>query len=132
MIAAALSQPPPPTVTQANWEYWHRYGWLVCPATRNRVCDKTACSVGARCKRLGDIGLAGDKTALSWNERPTCGALNRKGGLCKLRVDPGRRRCRLHGGRSTGPRTDEGKARVAQAQRKRWTKWRAEKRHASQ
>ena len=29
-------------------------------------------------------------------------------------------RCRLHGGKSTGPRTAEGRARIAAAQRARW------------
>jgi hypothetical protein len=28
--------------------------------------------------------------------------------------------CRFHGGLSTGPRTAEGKARIAEAQRRRW------------
>jgi len=36
-------------------------------------------------------------------------------------VVPGKRRCRLHGGLSTGPQTPEGKARIAAAQRERWT-----------
>jgi hypothetical protein len=35
-------------------------------------------------------------------------------------------RCKLHGGMSTGPRTLEGRARIAAAQRKRWAKRRAE------
>jgi hypothetical protein len=29
-------------------------------------------------------------------------------------------RCRLHGGKSTGPKTPEGRARIAEAQRARW------------
>ncbi len=29
-------------------------------------------------------------------------------------------RCRLHGGKSTGPKTPEGRARIAAAQRARW------------
>lgn len=46
--------------------------------------------------------------------RPRCGARTRAGGTCKApavwlpgELDP-RRRCRLHGGLSTGPRTVEG------------------------
>lgn len=59
--------------------------------------------------------------------RVRCGALTRKGTPCRALSEPGRRRCRFHGGRSTGPRTPEGKARIAEAQRRRWTRWRAER-----
>ena len=34
-------------------------------------------------------------------------------------------RCKLHGGRSTGPRSVEGRRRIAEAQRKRWENRRA-------
>ena len=40
-----------------------------------------------------------------------CGARTRAGGSCLARVVAGRRRCRLHGGAATGPRTAEGRAR---------------------
>ena len=59
--------------------------------------------------------------------RVRCGALTRKGTPCRALSEPGRRRCRFHGGRSTGPRTAEGKARIAEAQRRRWARWRAER-----
>jgi hypothetical protein len=39
------------------------------------------------------------------------------------RSEPGKRRCRFHGGLSTGPRTAEGKVRIAAAQRRRWAEW---------
>ncbi len=46
--------------------------------------------------------------------RVRCGARrHRDGEPCQAWSEPGRRRCRFHGGRSTGPRTPEGKARVA-------------------
>lgn len=51
----------------------------------------------------------------------------RKGTPCKNMSEPGRRRCKHHGGRSTGPKTAEGKARIAEAQRARWARWRANK-----
>ena len=44
-----------------------------------------------------------------------CGARNRKGTPCQLPAMHGRRRCRLHGGKSTGPKTPAGRARIAQA-----------------
>ena len=56
--------------------------------------------------------------------RQECGALTRRGMACKLKSEPGKARCRLHGGLSTGPKTEEGKARIANAQRKRWAKFR--------
>ena len=47
-----------------------------------------------------------------------CGAKTRSGGMCQNPAIGGRNRCKLHGGRSTGPRTAEGKARVAAAHTK--------------
>lgn len=45
--------------------------------------------------------------------RVTCGARrHRDGQPCQAKNEPGKRRCRFHGGRSTGPRTPEGKARA--------------------
>lgn len=45
--------------------------------------------------------------------RVACGARrHRDGQPCQAKSEPGKRRCRFHGGRSTGPRTDEGKARA--------------------
>jgi hypothetical protein len=53
-------------------------------------------------------GLAPPKAVL----RVPCGARRRRDGLpCEALSVPGKRRCRWHGGASTGPRTDEGRAR---------------------
>jgi transcriptional regulator with XRE-family HTH domain len=52
--------------------------------------------------------------------RVLCGAKTRKGAPCQNKSEPGKRRCKFHGGKSTGPRTTEGRARIAEAQRKRW------------
>lgn len=49
----------------------------------------------------------------------TCDARNRKGTACRNKPIPGKRRCRFHGGLSTGPKTAEGKARIAAATRQR-------------
>ena len=48
-----------------------------------------------------------------------CGAVCRTGEPCKRRVVQGKRRCRIHGGLSTGPKTAEGRERIAEANRKR-------------
>lgn len=56
--------------------------------------------------------------------RPRCGACTRAGHPCQApavwderRNRPVNGRCRLHGGRSTGPRTPEGRAKIAAAAR---------------
>ena len=56
--------------------------------------------------------------------RPRCGAKTRRGLRCQapavwntLNDRPVNERCKLHGGLSTGPKTDEGKRRSAQAAR---------------
>ncbi|WP_282025582.1 helix-turn-helix domain-containing protein [Limimaricola cinnabarinus] len=64
--------------------------------------------------------------------RVLCGAMTRKGLPCRLKSEPGRKRCKFHGGRSTGPRTAEGRARIAEAQRRRWAAYRAERQAHSQ
>lgn len=52
--------------------------------------------------------------------RVTCGAKTRAGHPCGQKSEAGKRRCKWHGGNSTGPKTEEGKARVADAQSRRW------------
>ena len=52
--------------------------------------------------------------------RVTCGAKTRKGAPCRNLSEPGRRRCKFHGGMSTGPRTTAGKEAIAETQRRRW------------
>lgn len=52
-----------------------------------------------------------------WKAR--CGATTRKGLACRCRPEPGRTRCKWHGGNSTGPRTPEGRVAIAESNRKR-------------
>ena len=59
-------------------------------------------------------------------DRPLCGALTRKGQPCQAPAvwdrehnRPRNGRCRRHGGLSTGPRTEEGRARIAESNRRR-------------
>ncbi|WP_414714034.1 HGGxSTG domain-containing protein [Shinella sp.] len=52
-----------------------------------------------------------------------CGARNRRGFSCAMKPEPGKHRCKFHGGRSTGPKTDEGRQRIAEAQRRRWSRY---------
>jgi hypothetical protein len=48
---------------------------------------------------------------------PRCGARTRRGNPCLAPAIKGRRRCRMHGGMSKGPRTPEG---LARSRRARW------------
>ena len=57
-------------------------------------------------------------------ERVRCNAKTRAGHPCKHMSEAGRKRCKFHGGMSTGPRTKAGRARVAEAQRLRWQRYR--------
>lgn len=67
-------------------------------------------------KIIEDLIESGRGTRLgpSWPGQ-RCHAKTRKGTPCQNPVVTGRNRCRMHGGKSTGPRTAEGKARVAEA-----------------
>ena len=52
--------------------------------------------------------------------RVICGAKTRKGTHCQNLSERGKRRCKFHGGKSTGARSLEGRERIAEAQRRRW------------
>lgn len=94
--------------------------WQVCPSSGSRRLACFHCDAGA-CHGMNALGLAYDGTTLPLEKRPLCGARNRAGGTCGKRIVPGKRRCRLHGGLSTGPVTPEGKKRISAAQRLRWS-----------
>ena len=49
---------------------------------------------------------------------PRCGSRTRAGSPCRAPAVRNRKRCRLHGGRSTGPRTAEGLERLRAARTK--------------
>lgn len=48
-----------------------------------------------------------------WMRIPCGGKRRRDGKPCEALSVPGKRRCRWHGGMSTGPKTPEGKAKCA-------------------
>lgn len=52
--------------------------------------------------------------------KTACGARTRTGGACKAKPFRGRSRCRMHGGLSTGPKTEAGRQRISDAQKRRW------------
>ncbi len=51
--------------------------------------------------------------------RPLCGARTRAGGECQARTVAARRRCRMHGGTSTGPRSEAGREAIRESNRRR-------------
>ena len=76
--------------------------------------------------------LASGQTSPSRRKgRRLCGAKTWVGGCCQVRAEPGKARCRFHGGKSTGPKTQAGRARIAEAQRLRWRAYRARGRMVS-
>jgi hypothetical protein len=83
----------------------------------------------ARAHARGSSGLMAARVQTA-RYRRLCGARTRKGTPCVRRVVPGMGRCPSHGGKSTGPKTAEGKARIAAAQQARWERFRQEERRA--
>lgn len=48
-----------------------------------------------------------------------CGALTRAGKPCQCKPEEGKRRCRFHGGKSTGPKTEAGREAIRESNRRR-------------
>ena len=57
--------------------------------------------------RLNNGNPCGDMS-----KAPRCGAKTRAGTPCQQAAMRGKKRCRMHGGKATGPRTPEGMARM--------------------
>ena len=55
-----------------------------------------------------------------------CAAKTRTGSPCMRRA-MGNGRCTNHGGLSSGPKTDAGRKRIVDAQRRRWDRWRSQR-----
>ena len=60
-----------------------------------------------------------------------CGARTRRGAACQAKGDGRGGRCKFHGGKSTGPRTEAGRAKISAIQLARWERWRATKNERS-
>ncbi|WP_318527335.1 HGGxSTG domain-containing protein [Ruegeria aquimaris] len=89
-----------------DWEAL-RSSWRACPAEAHKHPNYRKCCtrcLGDNCERMAEIGLDYNGDPLPKSQRPVCGAKTRAGGQCQARAVPGKRRCRLHGGLSTGPK----------------------------
>lgn len=101
LLAMGLEVPKRPQIFQRPGRGWDNF-FATTTRARGRV-----------------LGSAGAQTFSK-----QCGARTRKGTACRSRPIPGKRRCRFHGGLSTGPKSPAGRNRIAQAQRKRWMLYR--------
>lgn len=79
----------------------------------------------------GGVLAETDKSSITTRGKRRCGAKTRKGTPCRAKPLPDKTRCRFHGGLSTGPKTLEGRERIAEAQRRRWARWQANRAGAS-
>jgi len=113
-------------VLAAEDEFWSRV----------KVPDeppRTVAECIAALRQLSQIALVHRLQVLTqvyrgeWRIR-RCGARTKQPDhhACRNIPEPGRTRCKWHGGMSTGPRTVEGRDRIAEAQRRRWAEWRGE------
>jgi hypothetical protein len=101
--------------------------YCICPATLIRHVDFQRTCSGCfvlGCKRWRTVGLNHYGEPLPLESRPACEAKTRDVLKCNEKVIPGKTKCRLHGGASTGPRTSAGKERIALAQHNRWAEFR--------
>lgn len=81
------------------------------PGINRHVCARARES-GSTSEALGDLQRPVRQPKVP-PVRVPCGASRRRDGQpCEALSVPGKRRCRFHGGMSTGPRTEEGKRRV--------------------
>lgn len=113
--------PPDRRISESAWESGCRHEWISCPE-KETCCDDAECQMGLRCWYSVQKGQFGNGDPIPKKDRVRCEATTRNGEPCAMPVVPGKMRCKLHGGLSTGPRTPEGRARIAAAQRARWQK----------
>ncbi len=80
---------------------------------------------GGRVAKIGDEARERRRGSLKngnpsgdWTTAPRCGASTRRQTPCQCPAMRNRRRCRMHGGKSTGPRTAAG---LERSRRARWT-----------
>ena len=108
-------------------------GWVL-PARMQRN-NARAREWGDRARWEVEAAMQAAAAFAAWKERESaraarrrviCGAMTRKGTSCRMKSEPGKRRCKFHGGKSTGARTPEGIERIREAQRRRWAKARGQ------
>jgi len=86
-----------------------RYAWESAAEHREAIARSADRAAGFLAR------IVAIRAELDATRPTTCAARCRDGHACRAPRVRGRRRCKLHGGLSTGPRTDEGKARALAA-----------------
>jgi transcriptional regulator with XRE-family HTH domain len=109
-MATVLDLPDTPAVTRA------RAAWADMLAAEDAAREAAFLAHVRRLHMQCETVRA--KRRVIWGAR-TC-----KGTACRAMSEPGRRRCKFHGGKSTGARTPEGIERIREAQWQRWARWR--------
>ena len=87
---------------------------------RLRELNRAAREVGQRCVAASRAHEGEERARLRELMRQPCGAKTRAGHPCQRKGLGRGGRCPNHGGASTGPKTPEGRQRIAEAQRRRW------------
>lgn len=96
--------------------------WRKWPQFRDRQQEALDRKIEAEIQRLKETEERRKTT-----RRVICGARTRKGRPCRAQSEAGKLRCRFHGGMSTGPRTEAGRKRISEAQKRRWATYREQK-----
>jgi hypothetical protein len=101
--------------------------WLTENQGTEQSADSDACAqddqhgkerTAARVRPAGLGWLKNGNRPGRFSDAPRCGARSRRTGRpCRAPACRGHRRCRMHGGRSTGPKTPEG---LKRSRRARW------------
>ena len=79
--------------------------WNGSETTLTRIYERVALYYWEQCLKE----LRKRRQAIKYNHRVDCGARRKTGERCRAKAEPGKNRCRFHGGKSTGPRSLEGK-----------------------
>jgi hypothetical protein len=100
-------------------------GWLT--RLGGDICERRQCILTILLQ--ASIGIQMPKPGGHGKDRQRCGArVRHRPGFCRMWPEPGKQRCRNHGGCSTGARSEEGKARALAAMRAGRQRWLAEMR----
>ena len=87
-----------------------------------RELNRAAREAGQRCAAAKRARESEERVRFREIRRQPCGAKTRAGPPCQRKGLGRGGRCANHGGASTGPKTPEGRQRIAEAQRRRWAR----------
>lgn len=100
--------------------------WQIEPSCRRRRRELRRELLWSFAWDLQQIQLRKRRAASRRRRSQRCGAIRGNGKACPARA-LANGRCKFHGGCSTGPRTEVGRRLIAEAQQRRWSRWREER-----